>query len=200
MDELDRSIFNIDIPSGKPGRGSLLISEPFLREEWFRHSVIYLIEHEIHGSSMGFVLNHQTDIKLSDVVDNIPAEYDTHLFCGGPVSQDQLYYLHRLGDLIEDSQRISEDMYVSGDFDSIIKYIRSGYPTDRFIRFFLGYSGWNQNQLEDEIAGNVWAVTTAMTFDEILSGSGDAYWHRYVKMLGDSHKGWLYHPEDPQSN
>lgn len=40
MPDLDSSIFKINLPTGKPAVGSLLVAEPFLREEYFNHGII----------------------------------------------------------------------------------------------------------------------------------------------------------------
>ena len=68
------------------------------------------------------------------------------------------------------------------------------------IRFFLGYSGWDPGQLEDELKHHVWAVSESNCNQKLLEGHGDNYWHKYVKTLGEEFRGWLYHPENPQMN
>lgn len=53
MPNLDSSIFKINLPTCKPAVGSLLVAEPFLREEYFNHGVISLVEYERGKSAMG---------------------------------------------------------------------------------------------------------------------------------------------------
>ncbi|MDE7135978.1 MAG: YqgE/AlgH family protein, partial [Muribaculaceae bacterium] len=60
MSDLGKEIFNIDIPTIQPDCGRVLVSEPFLREDYFRHSVVFLVDHEFKGKSMGIVMNHPT--------------------------------------------------------------------------------------------------------------------------------------------
>ena len=55
MPDLDSSIFKINLPTGKPAVGSLLVAEPFLREEYFNHGIISLVEYERGKSAMGLV-------------------------------------------------------------------------------------------------------------------------------------------------
>lgn len=63
-------LFNIDIQSGNtPAPGALLVSEPFLREDYFSHSVIALIEYEPGGGAMGVVLNNGSDYTLQELVE-----------------------------------------------------------------------------------------------------------------------------------
>ena len=48
----------------EPQKGRLLITEPFMDNDYFHRSVILLCEHNEDGS-FGFVLNNYTDIRLS---------------------------------------------------------------------------------------------------------------------------------------
>ena len=60
LPNLDRSLFRIDMPTGDPKPGVLLVAEPFLREEHFNHAVISLIEYKKGENPMGLVLNKPT--------------------------------------------------------------------------------------------------------------------------------------------
>lgn len=200
MKSIENFIFNIDIPTGEPQKGSLLVSEPFLKEEWFSHSVICLIEHEKNSSSMGVVMNRRIPFSLQKLMDGVERREKIPVYCGGPMSRDRLFFIHRLGDVIPDSRQVTDDLYVSGDFRVMKEYINSGEPLEGRIRFFVGYSGWERHQLEGEIANRIWAVTAIANARSLLTGYGDAYWHRYVRSMGDPYKGWLYHPENIHQN
>lgn len=200
MINLDSQIFNIDIPSGPPARGSLLVAEPFLREQYFRHAVISIIDYGSGESAMGVVMNRLTAYPLQSLIEGIKIKKPIEVYCGGPMSNNRLYFVHTLGDLIPQTHPVTDGLYVGGDFNSIIKYINTGYPTEGFLRFFLGYSGWSPLQLEEEVNNKVWAVTNITNPASLLTGSEDQYWHRYVRELGDKYKGWRIHPSNPQSN
>lgn len=66
--------------------------------------------------------------------------------------------------------------------------------------FFIGNSGWDAGQLEDELKQYVWAVTTPINYTNLLIGDGDRYWRQYVETMGNEYRGWLYHPENPKMN
>lgn len=200
MNPIERHIFNIDIPTSSPTVGSLLISEPFLKDEHFHHSVISIVDYEPGISSMGVVLNRPTSHYLNNLIEGVSTRVKVPIYCGGPMSYDRLFFLHTLGDIISRARMISDGLYVGGDFDEILRYINAGYPIEGNVRFFLGYSGWSPGQLEQEVNDHVWAVTTTTSPAELLTDSDDSYWHRYVRRLGDSYKGWRLHPRNPQSN
>ena len=51
-----------------------------------------------------------------------------------------------------------DKIYWGGEFDVIKRLLESGSLNNSNIRFFLGYSGWQSHQLEDEMADNAWVV------------------------------------------
>ena len=195
-------LFNIDIPSGTaPAPGAFLVSEPFLREEYFNHSVIALVEYEPGGEAMGVVLNNESEYTLQELIEGVETQEPIPVYCGGPVGNDRLFFIHTLGDVIPETQPLGNGLWVGGNFDAILSIVNDGYKLDGSIRFFLGYSGWSNGQLEDELSRNVWAVAPRLEeASEMLSGDGDAYWHRAVRSLGPSFRGWLYHPRNPMVN
>lgn len=200
MKKIESFLFNIDIENISPQKGSLLVAEPFLRESYFNHSVICLIDYDSIKTTMGIVLNRRLDIDLASVVPAITIDTEIPLFCGGPLSCDRLFYIHTLGDIIPKSQTIIPGLYFGGDFDIISDYINSGYPIEGKVRFFLGYSGWDKGQLADELKENVWAVTSISDIDMLLIGEDNSYWHNMVRSMGVKYRNWLYQPIDPTSN
>ena len=200
MINIESFLFNIATDGQSPYQGALLVSEPFLREDYFCHAVVCITEYEIDKSTMGVIMNKPTRYTLSELVPDIYSEYDMRVYCGGPLSCDRLYYIHTIGNIVANAKEISKGLYIGGNFDDIITYINSGNETKGKIRFFLGYSGWDKGQLETELKNNVWAVTSNPNNDNLLRGKNDKYWHRYVKSMGDDYIGWQYHPENPQWN
>ncbi|MGY8927442.1 MAG: YqgE/AlgH family protein, partial [Flavobacteriales bacterium] len=79
--------------------GSILLSEPFLNDDYFSRSVILLCDHSEEGS-FGFVLNKFVDTKISDFVEGFPA-VTTNISIGGPVDTANLFYIHSLGSQIK---------------------------------------------------------------------------------------------------
>ena len=210
----ENDIFNIDIKGAEPSQGCLLVAEPFLRERWFNHAVVYLFDYEgVAAGSMGVVLNHKMPISLWEIfpgpVPEDARKVDVKVWSGGPVGTDRLFFLHTLGpDIIPGAQRISgtgvEDdtsMWLGGDFEAVCDYIAKGYPLDGHIRFFVGYSGWSMHQVDDEVATKVWAVIPeSLPAHLLLEGGGDSVWHNMVNLLGDAYKSWRLHPQDPSAN
>lgn len=201
MKQIERLLFNIDIPKRRAYPGALLVSEPFLRESYFNHAVICLIDYDKSGTAMGLVMNKMTNYKLSDLVSSVNRTNPIPVYCGGPMSCDRLFFIHTLGDdIIAGAQPITEGLYIGGDFDAMMDYVNSGYPLEGHIRFYLGYSGWGAGQLDDELRRNVWAVASVTNPSKLLSGAEDGYWHNQVRLMGYNYRGWLYHPQNPRLN
>ena len=89
-----------------PERGSVLLSEPFIEDPFFKRTVVLLCEHNEEGS-FGFVLNNYIDIELDQIVDEFP-HLPYSISVGGPVKNTNLFYIHTLGDLIPESVMVME--------------------------------------------------------------------------------------------
>ncbi len=200
MIDLDNTLFNINVASAIPSAGSFLVAEPFLREQHFNHAVILLLDYFPYKSAMGIVMNKLSGYKLSELMSESNIKKDVAVYCGGPVSTDRLFYIHRLPQFISGSSHIVNDLYVGGDFDDVCSYISQGLPLEGNIRFFIGYSGWDDGQLDEEVNDHVWATAPALKTSRYLTGDEDAYWHSVVRELGSRYRGWRYQPMDPKNN
>lgn len=183
-------------------QGSLMISEPSLRAECFRHAVIEIIHHDEAQGTMGVVLNNPSNFYLNDIIDGVESRRRVQVYCGGPVGTDRLYFLHTLGpDLIPDAEPVAPGLWVGGDFDAIINYVNTGYRVQGAVRFFLGYSGWDIGQLDTEMKEDVWAISQhSIQPSLLLDLEGDALWHEIVRHMGPNYKLWQLHPADVHAN
>jgi putative transcriptional regulator len=177
-------------------KGKIIIAEPFLGDKNFERSVAILCEHNEHGS-FGLVLNQQTNLKLDDVVDNIYG--DLPLFLGGPVEQNTLHFIHRLGNQITGAIEIGNGIYWSGDFEEVKILINIGKVSEKDIRLFIGYSGWASGQLEGEMKQDSWIVSeTDANF--IFDTPTKEFWRAVLKRMGGEYKVLSNYPTDPRLN
>jgi len=182
----------------KPKKGYLLFAEPsIIGDISFNRSVILLADYSEEGS-IGFILNKPLDYTLNDLVPITHAQFK--VYNGGPVEQDNLYFIHKIPDLIPESIEISLGIYWGGDFDTVIELINNGQVTEDDIRFFLGYSGWEPNQLEKELQANSWIVTENEYKSDLIGKSEDHFWKEKMLELGGDYSIWSNAPENPSYN
>ena len=67
------------------------------------------------------------------------------------------------------------------------------------VRFFLGYSGWEPGQLEDEIKENSWLVAD-IPQDELMTIDENEMWVESVRSMGGKYSMWENFPENPSLN
>lgn len=181
----------------KVRQGSILISEPFLLDSYFKRSVILLTEHDSKGT-LGFILNKPTDVKLNDAVEGFP-NFDAPLYFGGPVETDTLFYLHTLGSKLRGSKKICDGIYWGGDYDQLKLMIDTGQIHENQIRFYAGYSGWEPKQLDNELKEKSWLLSQgskAFTFFE----NAKSLWSSVLKSMGSEYAILANFPEDPSLN
>lgn len=182
---------------GEPTVGKLLISEPFLGDTTFRRSVIMLTEHDEHGS-VGFILNRTLDISIGEVLD-VQTLLDIPLYLGGPVQNNTLHFLHRDEKLASSSKYLGKGIYWGGDFDKVLEMLSSNTLEAEKYRFFLGYSGWTQGQLANEMQTNSWIVASSAQ-DIVFESDNDRMWRNILQKMGGSFKILSNSPESPQLN
>ena len=89
MKELDFNFFDPENTLA-PSKGKILISEPFLQDNYFKRSIVFLTEHTVEGS-VGFVLNKPVNLHADEVINDFP-KTDALLTLGGPVNTNTLHY------------------------------------------------------------------------------------------------------------
>ena len=182
----------------KPKKGRILISDPFVGDEYFERSVVYLCEHSKEGS-FGFVLNHLVEINIQDLNPDFP-EIKVQMSLGGPVETESLYFLHTIGHDLNESIELQKGIFIGGDFDQLAKIVKEEHFENNQIRFFLGYSGWESKQLEQEIADNIWIVSEIDSLDEIMNTNIQDPWKYFMSKLGNKYKLISNFPMNPNEN
>jgi putative transcriptional regulator len=182
----------------KPKIGNVLISDPFLDEDFFRRSVVLLCDHNSEGS-FGFVLNNYLDIDLHEVDSSFP-DIKARISVGGPVETQDLFFIHTFGDEIEGGIPINGELSFGGDFEQIQELILADKSQGSKIRFFLGYSGWGEKQLTDELKENAWIVADNITAEEIIQTKDDHFWNYCLEKQGERFKTISKFPINPQDN
>ena len=68
------------------------------------------------------------------------------------------------------------------------------------IRFFIGYSGWDKDQLDDELRENSWITVKNVDHELILDTSLDDLWKMTLEMQKGKFKMISKFPNNPNDN
>ncbi|MBM3416495.1 MAG: YqgE/AlgH family protein [Bacteroidetes bacterium] len=181
----------------EPAPGILLIADPFLKDPNFLRTVVFLCEHKEEGS-FGFVLNRQYENTLDELVPELEG-HKLPVYYGGPVQLDTLHFLHQFPDEIPGGQEVLKGVYWGGDFDSLINLIKNEDIDTGKIRFYIGYSGWDSGQLNDEMNEKTW-LTVKATRKLVFHTDHREIWKDSLKHLGGDYEMMVNFPIDPLLN
>lgn len=180
-----------------PTPGTLLIAEPFLKDPNFRRTVVFICDHHQQGS-FGFVLNRSYGHTLDELMNNV-GDMKIPVFYGGPVQLDTIHFLHQYPAQIAGSYEIVNGICWGGDFELAVDLLKKGEIQSSGIRFFIGYSGWSQGQLPDELNQKSW-LTLEATRNLVFHRNTDEIWKDAVTSLGGDYAMMVNFPTDPQLN
>jgi putative transcriptional regulator len=153
--------------------GSLLLAEPFMGDSNFKRAAVLITDYRADGV-VGFVINKPKKLFFNDLALDVPP-FDAPVFSGGPVSTDRLYYIHSVGDLIEGSTLVSQGIWFGGDFEQIKFLITNQLIEGHQIRFYVGYTGWDNQQLKEELQDKSW-IELEMDPNYLFNTKPDRVW------------------------
>ncbi|MES2432130.1 MAG: YqgE/AlgH family protein [Bacteroidota bacterium] len=180
-----------------PVAGTLLIADPFLKDPNFMRTVVLMCEHNEKGS-FGFVLNKQFEYTLDELITSFEG-YPIPVYYGGPVNIDTVHFLHQYPDKIPDSQEVMKGVYWGGDFEALTEMVKNNEVDFSKIRFFIGYSGWGEGQLDGELEQKSW-LTVSATRKLVFHENPEEIWKDSLKHLGGDYEIMINFPTDPQLN
>ena len=201
MNDWDQDIYHLNDEQPQPSRGSLLVAKPTVNDFFFRWSLVLIVDPDEGEGAMGVVVNHYTGYNLRDIMPDIETVEEIPLYLGGPVGSQMMFYLHTLGpDIIPEAIDLGNGVYFGGDFEAVKRYVELGGPVEGRIKFIVGYSGWEKDQLTSEIARHDWAVLNGGGQGLMMDEGDDDQWRKAVAQFGDRYRLWLNLPSDPAWN
>ena len=181
----------------KPNKGKLLIAVPtILNDSSFNRTIVLLTEHT-PNNSVGFILNRRLNYTVNDLLPDINCHFP--VYQGGPVEQDNLYFIHKIPQLLPESIEVSNGIFWGGNFKSLKDLLNKEVLSSSDIRFFLGYSGWGKEQLNKEMNQNSWFVVEN-DFETIFSINNENLWKNKLLQKGGDYKLWANAPSDVNLN
>lgn len=179
-------------------KGCFLISQPFMVEGNFRRTVIYLAEYNKDGA-LGFIINRPLDYNADELMADFP-EFKDSAYFGGPVATNTIQYVHKSGDILDESIEIKEGIYWGGNFEKLKFLIEEKLITPSSLKFYVGYSGWSSGQLEDELKHGSWIVAPSDANFMFNNKNESKTWSKVLEYLGENYEIIAQMPESFYSN
>ena len=179
-------------------KGRLLVATPTLGDPNFDHTVVLILEHGEDGA-IGVVLNRPTATELTDALPGWRrlAADPAVLFSGGPVAPDAAICLGR-GWPGEQAEGYEPLFGVVGTVDLTLDADELS-PVLQGIRVFVGYAGWGEDQLEEEIDAGAWFVVDSHP-DDALSAQPEELWQSVLRRQRGSVAMFANFPPNPAMN
>lgn len=180
----------------QPEKGRVLLAEPHLNEDFFKRAVILLIDHNPE-ESFGLVLNNYADFELNDLFEHI--ELTLPIFQGGPVSTNQLFYLHRFAG-IDGALEVKPGLYFGGDWKAILSQAHLVPNPAYHLRLFAGYSGWSAGQLDAEIQEGSWICVCEPETKALFQTPPEELWKKCMLQQGPELAAFAHYPVNISDN
>ncbi len=184
-------------PFDNPGqlclRGSLILADPSLRDPNFCRTVLLLTEHRTEFGAHGFILNKPVGKTVGDLLPEaaFKALARVKVYMGGPVSQEKLTFASLAWDAEEKKLIFRTHLGV----EDAGRHLADGES----VRAFIGYSGWAEGQLEDELKQHAW-ITRRPAAEVVKMENPDTLWNALLEAMGPWFGLLARMPEDPSLN
>lgn len=179
-------------------KGQILVSNyTLVNDIEFNKTLILIVESNNEGI-VGFVFNKESDYQLSDCDEKLRG-IDLKIYKGGPVMIDSLHFIHRFNKFLANSSKVTNEIYWGTEFEKAIELIKNGKLKKNDVKFFLGYSGWNKNQLKAEIEDGSWHILKKINVNDVIEDKSNL-WKLKLEELGEYFKIWSNSPENPNLN
>lgn len=136
--------------------GIFLNSTSLLDNTFFEKAQLFITEHNARGA-MGFVVNKMFERKFNELVE-FRHSPPFPMYDGGPVDREHLFFVHQRPDLISGGTPVDGNIFVGGDFTTAVRLINNKTLTEKDIKLFIGYCGWDDQELEAELAEGSWEI------------------------------------------
>lgn len=138
--------------------GKLLVASRNLGDPNFAKTVVLLVHYDAEGV-VGLVINRRTEIPISRVLEGLKAaqERSDPVYVGGPVETPAVFALLQSPAKVQGAEHIVGKVYLIST-KPLFEQTLSARPSPKVFHVYLGYAGWNQDQLRMEMELGSWFV------------------------------------------
>jgi putative transcriptional regulator len=150
--------------------GSLLVATPLIGEGVFERAVVLMVDHSASGA-FGVILNLPSEIPVDEILPTW-GEFVSEpsvIFQGGPVGEDSALAIAAIErGPVSTGLRPFAGPFALVDLDGDPESLHGVLAA----RAFVGYAGWSEGQLEEELSENSWFTVPAEVEDLSLPAQG----------------------------
>ena len=136
-----------------------------------------LVLNNLGPAPIGLITNRPTKFVVSSLFPDLEQQLGKvhgHVYFGGPVEVDTVWFLVRASKTPENAVKAFDDVYISRSRQLLLRLLARAKPMEG-LRIFIGHAGWAPGQLEAEINHGDWTLNRA-TAEGIFSGKSDHPW------------------------
>jgi putative AlgH/UPF0301 family transcriptional regulator len=162
------------------GAGKVLVASRNLTDPNFAETVVLLVHYDAEGV-VGLILNRRTDVPLSRVLEGLKAAKDRSdpVYLGGPVETPAVFALLTSPTKLEGAKHIFGGVYLIST-KSLFEQTISARPDPNVFHVYLGYAGWNNDQLRKEVELGAWFIFRA-DVGTVFNSDPDSLWPRMIR-------------------
>jgi putative AlgH/UPF0301 family transcriptional regulator len=162
------------------GVGKLLVASRSLGDPLFAKTVILLVRYDDQGV-VGLILNRRTDVPLSRVLQDLKTAKDRSdpVYLGGPLETSAVFALFQTPAKLEGAEHVFDSVYLITAKPLFEKTI-SARPDPGVFHVYLGYAGWTQDQLRQEVESGAWFIFPADT-STVFNVDPGSLWREMIR-------------------
>lgn len=166
-------------------KGKFLVATPGMPDPRFEKAVIFMLEYDHHGA-MGIIVNKLFDaIDFQDLMEQLGAKtaeskQDVPIYFGGPVEIGRGFVLHSPDVMLGHSVR-QGNLCVTASIE-MLSMLAEGKGPEKSL-FTLGFSSWDDGQLDAELKENAWLIVPAST-EILFETPASRRWEKALKLSG----------------
>ena len=174
--------------------GSVLIAQPFWKEDIYKRSIILITDHDAYRTR-GIILNKASDITVHAALPEMNTA--DSIYYGGPIFPRMINCIHRMSEIPE-ADYLGCGLFIGGDIQHMQSMVENNEMDFEKIKFCAGVVEWNAGQLNYELSEKKWWVSK-ITASEVFDLPPEILWSTKLLQLGNLY-GLLAQLPDPSSN
>ena len=160
--------------------GKLLVASRGLADPNFAKTVVLLAHYDAQGV-VGLILNRRTTVPLSRVLAGLKGAKDRSdpIYLGGPVDNPALFALFHSPGKVEGAEHVFGEVYLISA-KTVFEQTISTRPDPGVFHVYLGYAGWNSDQLRKEVQLGAWFIFPA-ELTTSFNSDPDSLWREMIR-------------------